>query len=245
MATRLVHLVVDAIQPGPLAQFWADALGWEVAADEDGEFDVWPAGYRYPDPVALPLVFAPVPEPKTGKNRVHLDLASESHEHHAEQVRRLLELGAVPIDIGQGDVPWRVLADPEGNEFCVLEPRGVYRDTGPVAAVVVDCAEPAAVAGFWRLATGWTPASSTTHGMSFRSPEGVGPYLELLPTAEPKVVKNRIHLDVAPYPDDELSEAVSLLLKQGAVPEDVGQGDVPWSVLADPQGTEFCVVSPR
>jgi hypothetical protein len=245
MATRLVHLVVDAIQPGPLAQFWADALGWEVAADEDGEFDVWPAGYRYPDPVALPLVFAPVPEPKTGKNRVHLDLASESHEHHAAQVRRLLELGAVPIDIGQGDVPWRVLADPEGNEFCVLEPRGVYRDTGPVAAVVVDCAEPAAVAGFWRLATGWTPASSTTHGMSFRSPEGVGPYLELLPTAEPKVVKNRIHLDVAPYPDDELSEAVSLLLKQGAVPEDVGQGDVPWSVLADPQGTEFCVVSPR
>jgi hypothetical protein len=245
MATRLVHLVVDAIQPGPLAQFWADALGWEVAADEDGEFDVWPAGYRYPDPVALPLVFAPVPEPKTGKNRVHLDLASESHEHHAAQVRRLLELGAVPIDIGQGDVPWRVLADPEGNEFCVLEPRGVYRDTGPVAAVVVDCAEPAAVAGFWRLATGWTPASSTTHGMSFRSPEGVGPFFELLPTAEPKVVKNRIHLDVAPYPGDELSEAVSVLLKQGAVPEDVGQGDVPWSVLADPQGTEFCVVSPR
>jgi hypothetical protein len=245
MATRLVHLVVDAVQPGQLARFWADALGWEVAADEDGEFDVWPTGYRYPDPVALPLVFAPVPEPKTGKNRVHLDLATESHEHHAAQVRRLLELGAVPIDIGQGDVPWRVLADPEGNEFCVLEPRGVYRDTGPVAAVVVDCAEPAAVAGFWRLAAGWTPASSTTHGMSFRSPEGVGPYLELLPTAEPKVVKNRIHLDVAPYPDEELSAAVSVLLKQGAVPEDVGQGDVPWSVLADPQGTEFCVVSPR
>ena len=245
MATRLVHLVVDAVQPGQLAQFWAAALGWEVAAEEDGESDVWPSGYRYPDPVALPLVFAPVPEPKTAKNRVHLDLATESHEHHAAQVRRLLELGAVPIDIGQGDVPWRVLADPEGNEFCVLEPRAVYRDTGPVAAVVVDCAEPAAVAGFWRLATGWTPASSTTHGMSFRSPEGVGPYLELLPTAEPKVVKNRIHLDVAPYPDEELSAAVSVLLKQGAVPDDVGQGDVPWSVLADSQGNEFCVLSPR
>ena len=60
MATRLVHLVVDAVQPGPLAQFWAAALGWEVAAEEDGESDVWPSGYRYPDPVALPLVFAPV-----------------------------------------------------------------------------------------------------------------------------------------------------------------------------------------
>jgi hypothetical protein len=220
MATRLVHLVVDAAQPGQLAQFWAAALGWEVAPEEDGEFDVWPAGYRYPDPVALPLVFVPVPEPKTGKNRVHLDLATESHEHHAAQVRRLLGLGAVPIDIGQGDVPWRVLADPEGNEFCVLEPRAVYRDTGPVAAVVVD----------------W---------VSFRSPEGVGPYLELLPAGEPKVVKNRIHLDVAPYPDEELSSAVSVLLRQGAVPDNVGQGDVPWSVLADPQGNEFCVLSPR
>jgi hypothetical protein len=237
MATRLVHLVVDAAQPGQLAQFWAAALGWEVAPEEDGEFDVWPAGYRYPDPVALPLVFVPVPEPKTGKNRVHLDLATESHEHHAAQVRRLLGLGAVPIDIGQGDVPWRVLADPEGNEFCVLEPRAVYRDTGPVAAVVVDCAEPAT--------TGWAPASSTTHGVSVRSPEGVGPYLELLPAGEPKVVKNRIHLDVAPYPDEELSSAVSVLLRQGAVPDNVGQGDVPWSVLADPQGNEFCVLSPR
>ena len=59
------------------------------------------------------------------------------------------------------------------------------------------------------------------------------------------MVKNRIHLDVAPYPDEELSAAVSVLLKQGAVPEDVGQGDVPWSVLADPQGNEFCVLSPR
>src|SRR5450432_4187864 len=102
MATRLVHLVVDAVQPGQLARFWADALGWEVAADEDGEFDVWPTGYRYPDPVALPLVFAPVPEPKTGKNRVHLDLATESARHRAAEVQRLLALGAVPADIGQG-----------------------------------------------------------------------------------------------------------------------------------------------
>ena len=54
---------------------------------------------------------------------MHLDLATESHQHHAAQVRRLLELGAVPVDIGQGDVPWQVLADPEGNEFCVLRPK--------------------------------------------------------------------------------------------------------------------------
>ena len=126
--------------------------------------DVWPPGFSYPDPSALPLVFVPVPEPKTGKNRVHLDLATESVRHQAAEVKRLLALGAVPADIGQGDVPWTVLADPEGNEFCVLDPRPVYRDTGPVAAVVADCADPAAVAGFWALATGWAPASSTASG---------------------------------------------------------------------------------
>jgi len=118
--TRLVHLAVDAIQPARLARFWAAALGWEVAAEE--EIGVWPQRFRYPDPVALPLVFGPVPEAKAGKNRVHLDLATESAAHQAAEVERLLGLGAVRADIGQGDVPWEV-AGPEGDEFCVLSPR--------------------------------------------------------------------------------------------------------------------------
>ncbi len=123
MPTRLVHLVVDAAEPAKLARFWAAALGWEIGAEEDGVVDVSPAGYTYPDPVALPLVFIPVTEAKTVKNRVHLDLATESAEHQEAEVRRLLAHGAVPADNGQGDVPWRVLADPEGHEFCVLTPR--------------------------------------------------------------------------------------------------------------------------
>src|SRR6266702_541371 len=149
MPTRLVHLVVDAAEPTRLARFWAAALRWEVAAEESDEVDVWPPGFSYPDPAALPLVFVPVPEPKAGKNRVHLDLATASARHQAAEVERLLALGAVPADIGQGDVPWTVLADPEGNEFCVLDPRPVYRDTGPVAAVVADCDDPPAVAPCW------------------------------------------------------------------------------------------------
>src|SRR6266581_8312340 len=75
MPTRLVHLVVDATEPARLARFWAEALRWEVAAEESDEVDVWPPGFSYPDPAALPLVFVPVPEPKTGKNRVHVDRA--------------------------------------------------------------------------------------------------------------------------------------------------------------------------
>ena len=90
MPTRLVHLVADAADPSGLARFWSEALGWEVAAEEPGEVVVWPRGYSYPDPVALPLVFVPVPGPKTGKNRVHLDLASSSAAHQAAHLGRLV-----------------------------------------------------------------------------------------------------------------------------------------------------------
>ena len=124
MPTRLVHLVADANDPGRLARFWSGLLGWEIADETPDEVDVWPAGYSYPDPAAVPVVFIPVPEQKTGKNRVHLDLASHSAAHQAELVTRARDLGGAPVDIGQGDVPWAVMADPgEGNEFCVLSPR--------------------------------------------------------------------------------------------------------------------------
>ncbi len=246
MSTRLVHLIIDANDPLKLARFWAAALGWEVAAGEDDdEVDVWPSGYDYPDPVALPLVFVPVPEAKTGKNRIHLDLATESAEHQAAEVARLRGLGAQPLDIGQGDVPWMVMADPEGNEFCVLEPREAYRDTGPVASVVVDAADPAALAGFWELASGWVPGEALDGFVPFRSPQGVGPYLELLRVPDAKTVKNRIHLDVAPSRGEDHAAAVQQLREAGARPADVGQGEVSWTVLADPEGGEFCVLSPR
>lgn len=87
------------------------------------EIAVRPDGYRYLDPVALPLLFAGGPAAKTGQNRVHLDLPTRSAAHQAAEVKRLLGLGAEPADIGQRDVPWVVLADPEGSEFCVLTPR--------------------------------------------------------------------------------------------------------------------------
>jgi predicted enzyme related to lactoylglutathione lyase len=245
MATRLVHMVIDARDTSSQAAFWATALGWDVALDEPGEAAVWPAGFDYPGPQAVPLVFVPVPEPKVGKNRVHLDLASQSTAHQAELVDRLRELGATPIDVGQHDVPWVVLADPEGNECCVLEPRPVYRDTGPVAAIVIDTAVPAGVADFWTVASGWQLQHDGNGVVSLRSPHGAGPFLEFLPSSDPKLAKNRVHLDVAPHKGEDHSAAVESLLRSGAVRADVGQGTVSWTVLADPEGNEFCVLSPR
>ena len=84
---------------------------------------VEPVGFAYPDPVAVCIDIIAVPEPKTVKNRVHVDLATTSAAHQADLAARLRTLGATPADVGQGNVPWIVLADPEGNEFCVLEPR--------------------------------------------------------------------------------------------------------------------------
>jgi predicted enzyme related to lactoylglutathione lyase len=190
-------------------------------------------------------VFVTVPEPKTGKNRMHLDLRSATTRDQADAVTRLRHLGASPADIGQGDVPWVVLADPEGNEFCVLDPRMDYQDTGPVAAIVLDIAAPTAHAAFWSAATGWPVARGGPDYAALRAPDGRGPYIELIEATEPKVVKNRLHIDIATYPDGDHAAEVARLAALGATRVDVGQGAVSWTVLADPEGNEFCVLPPR
>ena len=123
MATRLVQVSIKAHDKSAVGRFWAEALGWEVTNDDPGETNVEPPGLTYPDPHAVYIDVLNVPEPKTVKNRVHIDLATTSAAHQADLVARLQDLGATPADVGQGDVPWTVLADPEGNEFDVLTPR--------------------------------------------------------------------------------------------------------------------------
>ncbi|MEI5521168.1 VOC family protein [Streptomyces brasiliscabiei] len=244
MALRPVHLIIKALDVSAVGRFWAEALGWTAHSPGvttyvgPGEELVWP------DPVVIGIDVVPVAEPRAAvKNRTHLDLATTSAAHRTELVARLTALGATPVDVGQGGVPWTVLADPEGNVFCVLEPREVYRDTGPVAAVVVDCADPRAMARFWGEATGWTAHEVTDDQAALRSAEGVGPYLEFLRTPDGKTVPDRVHLDLLPYPGDDRAAEVSRLRALGATDLDVGQGDVPWTCLTDPEGHEFCVLA--
>lgn len=85
--------------------------------------NIEPLGFNWPNPTAVCIDVDRVPDPETVRYRAHLELASTSVEHQAELVARLRELGAMLVDAGQGDVPWMVLADPEGNEFCLLAPR--------------------------------------------------------------------------------------------------------------------------
>jgi predicted enzyme related to lactoylglutathione lyase len=243
MSTRLCNVVVDAVDPSALASFWAALLNWEVSYTNGEE-----VGVTAPpdDGWDLDLVFVPVADPKTPvKNRVHLDVASAAPDHQMAQVTHALTLGAVHADIGQRNVPWVVMADPEGNEFCVLDPRPEYATTGAIAAVVVDALDPLRMAEFWSAATGWPVVETTEWTASLRSPSARGPWLEFIQTEHEHTVKNRVHLDVAPYQDDDHWAEVTRMLELGARKVDVGQNSVPWQVMADPEGNEFCVLTPR
>jgi hypothetical protein len=241
MATRLVNIVFDSTEPGKLARFWADLTGWPVVAELDDEIDVRAPG----EYGLLDLVFGEKAEAKTGKNRVHLDLNSSSPEHQLELVAKALELGARRIDIGQGDVPWVVLADPEDNEFCVLEPRPAFAETGALATIVLASPDPAALAPFWSAATGWPVVESEPDHAALRD-AGSGLELALVRTEEPKRGKNRVHLDVAPFAEDDQAAEVDRLIGFGARHADIGQsGEEPWVVLADPAGNEICVLTSR
>ncbi|GGW20914.1 hypothetical protein GCM10018980_59430 [Streptomyces capoamus] len=244
MALRPAHVIIKALDPAAVGRFWAEALDWQVYSPGVTTY-VGPAGgLLWPHPEVVGIDVVPVTEARTPqKNRLHLDLATRSAAHQAELVARLEALGATPADVGQGDVPWTVLADPEGNEFCVLEPRAVYRDTGPVAAVVADSADPRAMARFWGEAMGWTVHDVTDEHAALRSANGVGPYFEFLRTPGAKSVPDRLHLDLLPFPGDDKEAEVARLRDLGATDLDVGQGDVPWTCLTDPDGHEFCVLT--
>ncbi|WP_410654470.1 VOC family protein [Amycolatopsis sp. lyj-112] len=222
MRTHLVNLVFDSALPRDLAGFWEGLFAW------DAPFE---------------LGFQSVPEPKRGKNRLHLDLASRSPEHQAELVDRALSLGARHTDIGQGPpeekrVPWVVLTDPEGNEFCVLEPREQYAGTGSIASIVTDARDPARIAEFWAAALGWEIGVREPTIVGLRPPDGRGPWVEFLATEEEKQHKNRLHLDIAPPHGGDRAAEVRRLRDLGAT---AWRGEV----MLDPEGNEFCLLAPR
>jgi predicted enzyme related to lactoylglutathione lyase len=239
MTTRLAGLCFDANDPARLAGFWASALGWEISAEAEDQARVLST-----DGTRFDLVFLPVLEPKTRKNPIHLDLVSESLEHQREIVDRSIELGARHVDIGQGpDAGHVVLADPEGNEFCVVVRGEFLADTDFIGAVVFEPANPA-TGHFWGKAIGWPVVYEQDGDVAIRAPDGRGPFITFGPPAVTVGGRNRLHLYLAPHADDDRATEVDRLIALGASRIDV-RGDVPWVVLADPDGNEFSVLSPR
>ena len=123
MAVWLHHVVIDAQDLPGLARFWAQVLGWRILSEHEQEIVI---GADATAPVGI--CFMPVSDPKTTKNRLHLDLSPDPGEQEAE-IQRILALGARRVDIGQtGTESWTVLADPEGNEFYVVRPKRTLVD---------------------------------------------------------------------------------------------------------------------
>lgn len=243
MALRPVHVNIKARDVPAVSRFWAAALGWRVYVRRSGVIAyVGPGGgFVWPDPVAVGVDVVPVPEPRSARrNPMRLDLATTSAGHRAELVARLRELGATPAGAGRDDVA--ALADPEGNEFRVVPPREDHHDTGPIAAVVVDCADPREMARFWGAALDWTVHEVTDDRAVLRSATGVGPFLEFPRTPDGRTEMGHVHLDLLPCPGDDRAAEVARVRNLGAADLDLGQGDVPWTCLTDPEGHEFCVL---
>jgi catechol 2,3-dioxygenase-like lactoylglutathione lyase family enzyme len=240
MTSRLVALCVDANDPLLLARFWAGVLGWEMADQPADGSTLQPS-----DDTGFRIRFLPAQEPKSGKNRMHLDLTSTSLEDQQQTVARSLALGARHIDIGQRPEEGHVvLADPEGNEFCVIEPGNSFlADCGFVGALACDGSQE--VGYFWRDALGWPLVWDQDQETAIRSPHG-GPKISWGgPPLMPKTGKNRLHLDLAPPVGGDQYSEVDRLVSLGATRIDIGQGEVGGVVLADPDGNEFCVLTPR
>jgi hypothetical protein len=237
----LENLVFDAIEPQRLGRFWEAVVGGERLTDEPDGFETRLTVEGGP---VLDLCFQRVSEPSSEPPRLHLDLSGGVHE--ADEVDRLLGLGARQLDIGQGDVPWVVLADPEGNPCCVMEDRAVYADSGPLAALPLDSADPDRDAEFWSWLTGWTDAAGVAP-RSLRHPSLRGPLLELCPEQTRKgTAKNRLHLDIRlETGDDPDGVEASIAERGGGRLHHPEWGELPWRSYTDPSGNEFCVLPAR
>ena len=239
MTARLVALCVDANDPPGLAAFWAAALGWLV---EGGTGDV--TRLVPTDTTSFRIDFRPVPETKTGRNRIHLDLTTASLDDQRDSVSRLVALGARRIDVGQGpDDPHVVLADPEGNEFCIIEPENSFL-AGCDRLGALSCDGSRSVGYFWSRALGWPLVWDQNEETAIRAPDGTGPFITWGGGPDiPKIGKNRLHLDITPSDDADQKAVVDRLISFGATRVDIGQGPVDWVVMSDPDGNEFCVLT--
>ncbi len=245
MTSRLVALCFDANDPLRLARFWAEALRWEVDSESRGEAG-GEIGLLPTDGTRFRIVFRPVPNTKTLQNRIHLDLTTESVDDQLATVARLLERGGCHVDIGQRtDEGHVVLADPEGNELCVLEPGNSFlANAGRLGAI--NCDGTRRVGVFWSEALGWPLVWDQDEETAIRAPDLAGPLITWSgPPLMPKLGKNRLHLEVVPIGRTDQRTEVDRLVALGATRAELDPGEASRVFMADPDDNEFCVVDPR
>jgi hypothetical protein len=219
---RWKDLCIDAARPADVGRFWSDALRLHASRRED---DDWMLRGARPEQTVW---INAVTEPKTVKNRVHLDLVTRSSDPLIADGGRVLQ------EVVERDEKWTVLADPDGAELCVFDAA-----QGEPSGLVVDSTDAVALAGWW---------AEVLHAETVPGPDATPRWLagvpglpfdvwKFVPVPEPKTVKNRVHWDL-------VSSDVDGLVSRGATVLRVPDEDVRWHVLSDPEGNEFCVFAP-
>jgi hypothetical protein len=234
MVARIDALCVDANDPRGLARFWSDLLDRPVAGDG--------TTLAPTDELGFAMRFRRSTVRKTVQNRVHVDLASTSLDDQQRTVRRALDLGARHVDVGQRpDEGHVVLADPEGNEFCVIEPDNRFvAGCGFLATLVCDGSQ--AVGCFWSEALRWPLVWDQDQETAIQSPLGGTKIAWGGPPLRPREGTTRWHFDLAPDGGDQEAE-VARLVSLGAThlsDDPVYGGRV---LMADPDGNGFCVLA--
>ncbi len=215
-------LCIDANDAARLGAFWGGLLGLEVETLDDGDV-------KLTGPTRQHTVWInTVPEPVTVKQRVHLDVNARSAED-------VLALGATPLDVDS--FPWKVLRDPEGGELCVFE-----REEDPklrLFEIAIDSVDPAKQATWWAEILDARVGHDERGRWSWVHEIEGAPFTNLcfVPVPEPKTVKNRIHLDVE-------ARDIPDIIGRGATRLREPDDEIEWTVLADPEGNEFCAFEP-
>jgi predicted enzyme related to lactoylglutathione lyase len=237
MTCQLLAVCFDANDPLRLARFWGGVLGWEMADDPRGGVALLAS-----DDTGFGFRFLSTQEQKEGPNERHFHLTSTSLEDQQRTVANSLRLGARHVDVGQRPEEGHVvLADPEGNEFCVIEPGNKYL-AGCGFLGELTCAGSREVGYFWSEALGWPLVWDQGLQTAIRSPRG-GPKISWdEETMMPQTWKGRLHFELAPPVDGHQQAEVDRFVALGATCIDVGKGEVSRVVMADPDGREFCVV---
>ncbi|GAA0594034.1 VOC family protein [Streptomyces crystallinus] len=234
MTSRLFAICFNATRPSELARFWSGVLDWELADGPGDEVAILP-----PDAAGFRIRFLPSQEPKTNQNRAHFDLTSASPEGQRETVARALQLGGKQIDVGQlpeeGHV---VLADPDGNEFCVIEAGNNFlADTGFIGALACDGSQE--VGYFWSRALGWPLVWDQDQETAIQSPHGGTKITWGGPPVAPKQGTNRLYLELALPADADREAEVERLVSLGATR--AGEDDGGRTLMCDPDGNEFAI----
>ncbi|HEX8093440.1 VOC family protein [Jatrophihabitans sp.] len=221
LRARFLGMCIDAVDAEAAARFWSPTLGLDLRR-KGGE--VWLTGPSDAHAVWINQV----PEAKTVKNRVHLDV-------HAATLDELQARGARVIQPATAEQAWTVLTDPDGQEFCAFVREEVpdYR----LYEVIVDCAEPEPLARWWASVLGGELEDDGDEWGVKGMPGVPFEYLVFGRVPEPKAVKNRVHWDIEIADPQLLVDAGASLLRPRG-------GDIRWHVLADPAGNEFCVFTP-